>query len=51
MAEANIGGWDHTKFGRLSRSREDIIIEVAREAIDHTQVDPAEIDGIWLCSL
>lgn len=48
MSEANIVGWGHTKFGRLSGSLEDLIIEAAREAIDHAQVDPAEIDGIWL---
>lgn len=48
MTEANIVGWGHTKFGRLSGSLEYLIIEAAREAIDHAGVDPAEIDGIWL---
>jgi len=48
MTEANIVGWGHTKFGRLTGSLEDLIIEAAREAIDHADVDPAEIDGIWL---
>jgi acetyl-CoA C-acetyltransferase len=48
MSEANIVGWGHTKFGRLSGSLEDLIIEAAREAIAHAKADPAEIDGIWL---
>lgn len=48
MTEANIVGWGHTKFGRLSGSLEDLIVEAAREAIAHAEVDPAEIDGIWL---
>lgn len=48
MSDAHIIGWGHTKFGRLDGSLEDLIVEASREAIDHAQVDPGEIDGIWL---
>jgi acetyl-CoA C-acetyltransferase len=45
---ARIVGWGHTKFGRLEDNLEQLIIKAAKEAIDHADVDPAEIDGIWM---
>lgn len=47
--DARIVGWGHTPFGRLQdKSLEDLIVDAAREALDHCGVDPAEVDGIWL---
>lgn len=45
---ARIVGWGHTKFGRLEDNLEQLIVKAAKEAIDHADVDPAEIDGIWI---
>lgn len=44
-----ITGWGHTKFGALrEQSLEDLIIEAAREALDHAEIPAEEVDGIWL---
>ena len=45
---ARIVGWGHTEFGRLEDNLEQLIVRSAREAIDNSGVDPADIDGIWL---
>lgn len=44
-----ITGWGHTKFGRLSdQSLEELIVAAGREALEHAQIAPAEIDAIYL---
>jgi len=49
MSDAVIVGWGHSKFGKLDAlSLEDLIVSVAREAIAHAEVDPADIDAVWL---
>ncbi len=46
---AVIAGWGHTKFGKHDAlSLEKLIGEAAREALDHSGVDPALIDAAWL---
>ena len=47
--DARIVGWGHTPFGRHDdKTIEDLIIDAAREAIDHAGIEPSEIDSIWL---
>jgi len=46
---AAIIGWSHTPFGKQSgETLETLIIQAAVEAIDHAQIDPADIDEIVL---
>lgn len=47
--DARIVGWGHTPFGRHpDKTIEDLIIDAAREAIEHAGIEPSEIDSIWL---
>lgn len=46
--DAHIVGWGHTPFGRMSESVEELVCQAAKEAISHANIDPKEIDGIWL---
>ena len=46
--DAHIVGWGHTSFGRLDDSLEELISKAATEAIDHANLDPKDIDGIWI---
>ena len=46
--DAHIVGWGHTHFGRMSESVEELVCQAAKEAISHANIDPKEIDGIWL---
>ena len=46
--DAHIVGWGHTSFGRLEDSIEELIAKAATEAIEHANVDPKDIDGIWV---
>lgn len=47
--DARIVGWGHTPFGALKdKTFEDLILDAAREAIDHAGIDPGEIDAIYL---
>ena len=46
--DAHIVGWGHTSFGRLEDSIEELIAKAASEAIEHANVDPKDIDGIWV---
>lgn len=47
--QANIVGWGHTPFGRLSgETIESLIVAAAKEAIAHTGIDPRDIDAVWL---
>ncbi|MEH6474296.1 MAG: acetyl-CoA acetyltransferase [Sneathiella sp.] len=47
--DAQIVGWGHTPFGRhKEKTLEDLILEVAKEAIEHAGITPADIDSIWL---
>ncbi len=43
-----ITGSGHTRFGRLSETLEELIVEAAREAIAEAAIDPAEIDAVFL---
>ena len=46
---AVIAGWGHTKFGKHDAlSLEELIVSAAREALDHSGLDPALIDAVWL---
>ncbi|EPX85722.1 thiolase domain-containing protein [Salipiger mucosus] len=44
----SIVGSGHTKFGRLEANLEEMIVEVVREAVGDSGVDPAEIDAVFL---
>lgn len=47
--QANIVGWGHTPFGRLSgETIESLIVAAAKEAIAHAGIDPRDIDAVWL---
>ena len=45
---ACIVGWAHTKFGKHEGvDIEDLIVQVAAEAIRHAGLEPADVDAIW----
>lgn len=45
----SIVGSGHTKFGRLdTQTLEDLIVAAAREAIAEAQIDPGDIDAVFL---
>jgi acetyl-CoA C-acetyltransferase len=44
--EIFITGSGHTKFGRLTQSLEELILEAAREAVVEAAIDPAHIDAV-----
>ena len=47
--ESYIIGWGHSKFGRLDdHTLEDLIVNVATQAIAHSGLDFSDIDAIWL---
>jgi acetyl-CoA C-acetyltransferase len=47
--QANIVGWGHTPFGKLSgETIESLIASAATEAITHAGIDPRDIDAVWL---
>lgn len=47
--DARIVGWGHTPFGVLrDKSLEDLILDAAREALDHAGLTPGDVDEIWL---
>lgn len=48
MSGPCIIGWGHTPFGKLADSLEDMIVEVAQQAMENAQVAPSEIDEIYL---
>ena len=48
MDDPVIVGWGHSRFGKLDENLEQLIGAVTREAIADAQVDPREIDAIWL---
>lgn len=43
-----IVGSGHTKFGRLQETLEELIVAAAQEAITEAEIDPAEIDAVFL---
>ena len=46
---AVITGWAHTKFGKLEeRTVQDLITEVAIDAMKHAEVEPKDIDAIYV---
>lgn len=47
--DAKITGWGHTPFGALKdKTFEQLILDAAREALDHAGLELRDIDGIWL---
>ena len=44
----SIVGSGHTSFGKREDRLEDMIVEVVREAVEDSGVDPAEIDALFL---
>jgi acetyl-CoA C-acetyltransferase len=47
--QAHIVGWGHTPFGRhADKSLEDLVVEAARQALDHAGVDAGEVDAVFL---
>lgn len=46
--DAHIVGWGHTRFGRYDGSFEELIAQVAQEAVAHAKLSFADVDGIWL---
>lgn len=47
-SDIHIVGSGHTRFGRLTETLEELIVEAAREAIAEAQIDPAEIDAVFI---
>ena len=46
---ACIVGWAHSKFGKLTDDTlEGLIVQVAREALDHAGIGPDDVDEIVL---
>ncbi|MFC5739824.1 thiolase domain-containing protein [Sinirhodobacter huangdaonensis] len=48
MTSIYITGSGHTRFGRLTETLEELIVAAAREAIAEAEIDPAEIDAVYL---
>jgi len=44
----SIIGSGHSKFGRLDKNLEQMIVEVTREAVEEAGVEPSEIDAVFL---
>lgn len=45
----SIVGAGHTKFGRMdTQSLEDLIVAAGREALSDADVEPAEVDAVFL---
>src|SRR3546814_11323583 len=46
--QANIVGWGHTAFGKLSGDTiESLIASAAKQAIVHAGIEPRDIDADW----
>jgi acetyl-CoA C-acetyltransferase len=43
-----LAGWSHSAFGKLQADLEELIVEVSREAIARANLDPSDIDAIFL---
>jgi len=41
-------GSGHTKFGRSDTSLEEMIVEVTREAVEESGIEPSDIDAVFL---
>ena len=49
MAEAQIVGWAHNRFGKsAAKDTTELMAEVVRPALDHAGVTAAEVDGIFV---
>src|SRR3546814_5767377 len=47
--QANIVGWGHTAFGKLSGDTiESLIATAAKQATVHAGIDQRDIDAVWL---
>jgi len=44
----SIIGAGHSKFGRLDKTLEDLIVEVTREAVEDAGIEPGELDAVFL---
>lgn len=45
---ASIIGWAHTPFGKKEETIEEMVVQVAREAMAHAKVEASEVDEIYL---
>lgn len=45
--DVHITGWAHSRFGKLSSTLEQLVVEVTREALASAEVDPSDIDAIY----
>lgn len=43
-----ISGWGHTRFGKLSSSLEELVVEAAREALASAAIEPGQVDAVLL---
>lgn len=43
-------GTSHTKFAKLPNNIYELIVESGKNAIEDTQINPNEIDGIWIAN-
>lgn len=47
--DARLVGWGHTPFGvHRGKTLEQLILEAAREALDHAGIGPGDVDEVWL---
>lgn len=47
-----IAGWGHTRFGRHQHlALEDLIVSAGREALLHAELDPSDVDAIYVAHL
>ena len=44
---AHITGWAHTRFGKLSATLEELVVEVTRGALASAELEASEIDAIY----
>ena len=49
MAEAQIVGWAHSRFGKAEApDTETLMAEVVPQALDHAGIAPEDVDGIFV---
>lgn len=45
--DIHISGWAHSRFGKLSSTLEELVVEVTREALTSAEIEPSDIDAIY----
>ncbi len=45
---ASIIGWAHTSFGKKDESLEEMVVQVAREALAHARLEASQVDEVYL---